>query len=46
MPDPCNPKEHFQSFIRKKYETSKAIKSNNLSVKNFSKPKYCWYNID
>ena len=33
-PGPCNAKEHYQSFIRKK-KITKTIRNNYLSTKNF-----------
>ena len=35
IPDPCNAKQHYQSFIRIKQKISKTIKNNCLSTKNF-----------
>ena len=42
IPDPCNAKEQYQSFIRKKNKNSvKQLKNNYLSTKNFRKLKQC-----
>ena len=40
IPDPCNAKEHYQSFIKKgkKNKVSKTIRNNYLSTKKFWKP--------
>ena len=35
--DPCNSKEHYQSFIRKKKQYLKNIRNNYLSTKKFLK---------
>ena len=45
--DPRNVKEHYQSFIRKKHtKLANQLKNNYLSIKNFWKPKHCWYKIN
>ena len=46
IPDPCNGKEHYQSFIQKKNTTS--VKQSEIITyqpNTFGKPKYCWYKI-
>ena len=53
IPDSCNAKEHYQSYIYKKEKPkiSNTIRNNYLSTKNIEakiinqKPKYCWYQI-
>ena len=42
IPDPCNGKEHYQSFIQKKNTTS--VKQSEIITyqpNTFGKPKYC-----
>ena len=46
IPDPCNAKEHYQSFLKKeKQKISKTIRNNYLSTKIVCKPKQCRYKI-
>ena len=42
VPDPCNAKEHYESFLRKK--NRKSVKQSEIITyqpKTFSKPKHC-----
>ena len=46
IPDPYDAKEHYQSFIRKKYKkVSKIVENNYLLTKIFCKPQPCCYKI-
>ena len=47
IPDPCNSKAHYQSFIRNKNTKSvKQSKNSYLTTKNFWKHKHCLYKIN
>ena len=38
IPDPCDGKEHYPSFIRKKNKISETSRNNYLSTKTFENP--------